>query len=314
MGKSTTGHLYRCYAWLADTIDQHPNGISLEEISKLWGANKDVNEDGEKYIVESKFHRWRRAAEEFFGIEIVCDSNGCYSIANHDNSSLYKIARQTLNAFAVSNIIKGNQSLDKQILYEDVPSSQQNLTTILSALRNHHTLKMVHQSFWHEEPTYPIVEPYCLKMFRQRWYLLAKVIDNGKEDDKGKLRTYAVDRIVSIVETENSYSLPDDFDANKFFDNIVGISNVNGKVEKVTIVVDSEQRKYIRSLPLHHSQKEIWTGEWESEFEFELIINEEFRRELRAFGPGVEVLKPAWLRKEFRKEANILSEIYATGK
>jgi predicted DNA-binding transcriptional regulator YafY len=65
---------------------------------------------------------------------------------------------------------------------------------------------------------------------------------------------------------------------------------------------------------LHHSQKEVWTGEWESEFEFELIINEEFKRELRAFGSGVEVLKPAWLRKEFRKEANILSEIYATGK
>lgn len=314
MVKSSTGHLYRCYAWLVDTIDQHPNGISLEEINKLWGINKDVNEGEEKYIVESKFHRWRRAAEELFGIEIVCGNNGCYYIANHDDSSLYKLTRQTLNAFAVSNIIKGNRTLDKQILYEDVPSSQQHLTTILSAMQNRHTLKMVQKSFWHEELSTPTVEPYGLKMFRQRWYLLAKVIANNKKNNIGQLRTYGLDRIISVVETNNSYILPDDFDANKYFENIVGVSNVGGKVEKVTIVADSDQSKYLRSLPLHHSQKEIWTGEWESEFEFELIINEEFRRELRAFGSGVEVLKPAWLRKEFRKEANILSEIYATGK
>ena len=314
MVKSTTGHLYRCYAWLVDTIDQHPNGISLEEINKLWGINKDVNEGEEKYIVESKFHRWRRAAEELFGIEIVCGNNGCYYIANHDDSSLYKLTRQTLNAFAVSNIIKGNRTLDKQILYEDVPSSQQPLTTILSAMQNRHSQKMVQKSFWHEELSTPTVEPYGLKMFRQRWYLLAKVIANNKKNNIGQLRTYGLDRIISVVETNNSYILPDDFDANKYFENIVGVSNVGGKVEKVTIVADSDQSKYLRSLPLHHSQKEVWTGEWESEFEFELIINEEFKRELRAFGPGVEVLKPAWLRKELRKEANILSEIYATGK
>ncbi|MBO7594347.1 MAG: WYL domain-containing protein [Salinivirgaceae bacterium] len=303
MVKSTTGHLYRCYAWLVDTIDQHPNGISLEEINKLWGINKDVNEGEEKYIVESKFHRWRRAAEEFFGIEIVCDSNGCYSIANHDNSSLYKIARQTLNAFAVSNIIKGNQSLDKQILYEDVPSSQQYLTTILSALRNRHILKMTHQSFWHKEPTYPTVEPYSLKMFRQRWYLLAKVLDNSKKDDIGKLRTYGLDRIVSAVETDDSYTMPDNFEANNIFANLVGISGIGNKIEEVKIVVEEEQAKYLRTLPLHHSQKEVWTGDWESEFDYKLIVNEEFMRELRAYGPSLEVLEPEWLREDFRKEA-----------
>ena len=314
MAKSTTGHLYRCYAWLVDTIDQYPKGISFEEISKLWGADREVNDDKENYLVESKFHRWRRAAEEFFGFEIVCDSVGCYSIANHDNSSLYKLARQTLNAFAVSNIIKGNRTLDKQIMYEDVPSSQQHLTTILSALKNHHTLRMVHQSYWRDEPSNPTVEPYGLKMFRQRWYLLAKVTESDDSRKIGKILTYGVDRIVSIAETENSYTLPDDFDANNYFENIVGVSNVEGKIEKVTIVADDVQRKYLRSLPLHHSQKEVWTDEWASEFEYKLIINEEFKRELRAFGAGVEVLKPAWLRKEFRDELDELCKIYATGK
>ncbi|MBO7433880.1 MAG: WYL domain-containing protein [Salinivirgaceae bacterium] len=303
MGKHSTGHLHRCYAWLVDTIDQHPRGISLEEISQLWGNNKDVNEDGEKYIVESKFHRWRRAAEEFFGIEIVCDSNGCYSIANHDNSSLYKIARQTLNAFAVNDIIKGNKALDKQILLEDVPSGQTHLTTILSAMRNRHTLRIIHQSFWRNEPTYPTVEPYSLKMFRQRWYLLAKVLDNSKKDDIGELRTYGLDRIVSAVETDDSYAMPDNFEANNIFANLVGISGIGNKIEEVTIVVDSEQAKYLRTLPLHRSQREVWTGEWESEFEYKLIVNEEFMRELRAYGPSLEVLEPEWLREEFRKEA-----------
>lgn len=303
MAKSGTGHLHRCYAWLVDTIDQYPKGITLDRINELWGADREVNENKDGYIVESKFHRWRRAAEEFFGLEIVCDSNGRYSIANRDSSSLYKLTRQTLNAFAVSNIIKGNRTLDKQILLEEVPSSHQHLTTIISALQNRHTLKMVHQSYWRNEPSYPTVEPYGLKMFRQRWYLLAKVIESSDSNKIGKIITYGLDRIVSIVETENGFSLPDDFDANKFFENIVGVSNVAGKVEKVTIVADDIQRNYLRSLPLHHSQKEVWTGEWESEFEYKLIINEEFMRELRAYGPSLEVLEPDWLREEFRKEA-----------
>ena len=52
MAKSTTGHLYRCYAWLVDTIDQYQKGISFEEISKLWGADREVNDDKENYLVE----------------------------------------------------------------------------------------------------------------------------------------------------------------------------------------------------------------------------------------------------------------------
>lgn len=300
MAKSNNAHLFRCYAWLVNTIDDFKP--TRDEINRRWANNRELNDDKEDKIVESRFHRWRREAEEIFGLEIEC-VNGRYCIHKPDDNRQYKLCRQMLNAFAVNDIIKGNKSLDKQILLEDVPSGQTHLTTILSAMRNHHTLRMIHQSFWRNEPTYPTVEPYSLKMFRQRWYLLAKVLDNSKKDDIGKLRTYGLDRIVSAVETDDCYAMPDNFEANNIFANLVGISGIGNKIEEVKIVVEEEQAKYLRTLPLHHSQKEVWTGEWESEFEYKLIINEEFMRELRAYGPSLEVLKPEWLREEFHKEA-----------
>ena len=83
MAKSNNAHLFRCYAWLVNTIDDF--NPTRDEINRRWANNRELNDDKEDKIVESRFHRWRREAEEIFGLEIEC-VNGRYCIHKPDDN------------------------------------------------------------------------------------------------------------------------------------------------------------------------------------------------------------------------------------
>ena len=119
-----------------------------------------------------------------------------------------------LQTFSVNGMLHESQELKNRILLEDVPSGQQHLTTIVDAMRESVALSMTYQSFGKSEPSSFEVEPYCVKLFEQRWYML------GMSD---KLRIYALDRIKALEPTERKFKLPKKFDAEKFFTDHYGI-------------------------------------------------------------------------------------------
>ena len=141
-------------------------------------------------------------------------------------------------------------------------------------------------------------------MYRQRWYLIAF------SRTRNAIRHFALDRIVNIQPTQETYSIPDDFDAEEYFSNICGVTVLKDKPEQITVSVGAQQVPYIRTLPLHSSQKEIETYETHSVFSYFLVPNEEFFRELRACGKDVLVLSPDWLCQELRADAKLLYNMY----
>ena len=66
----------------------------------------------------------------------------------------------------------------------------------------------------------------------------------------------------------------------------------------VELRVEAYQAKYVRSLPLHSSQKEISTTDEYSVFQYHLVPTFDFRQEILSRGPAVEVLTPQWFRDE----------------
>ena len=158
---------------------------------------------------------------------------------------------------------------------------------------------MTYQGFGKPHPsTFPI-EPYCLKMFKQRWYVLAYA------PDIDKLWVYALDRIHAIEPTKKKYQLPEDFDAERFFRDAYGVTVLDDKQqpEKIVISIDEYQANYLRTLPLHPSQKEIEPINGYPAFSFYLYPADEFLRELYAYGSDLEVHEPKWLREDFAKDA-----------
>ena len=138
------------------------------------------------------------------------------------------------------------------------------------------------------------VHPYCVKLFKQRWYLIAL------SPYYQKVMIYALDRIFDILKLEGqSFKMPEDFDPEEFFSNYYGIiAGTKRKLETVKLKVSAGQANYLRSLPLHGTQDEIETTPEYSIFQLRICPEFDFYQEVLSKGDDFEVLEPYWLRKE----------------
>ena len=301
--KSSTAYLFNCYIWLLNTIARGP--ISRAAIDEKW-AHSSVNEYKQDYLPESNFHRWKSTVEMLFDVHIKCNAYNEYYIEEASDLRGADLRLRLLNLMSMDSLLKDSKELSDQILFEPVPSGEKFLAPIIEALRDKTAIKMTYQGFTKDYPATFIVEPYCLKMFKQRWYVLAY------SPGINKMRVYGLDRIHAIEPTTEKYQLPDDFDAEAYFKDAYGVTVLDEqqKPEKIVISIDEYQANFLRTLPLHPSQKEIEPINGYPAFSFYLYPADEFLRELYAYGSNLEVHEPKWLREEFAEDAQKVNKMY----
>ena len=158
-------------------------------------------------------------------------------------------------------------------------------------------LNMTYHSCWKDEENNFDVQPYCVKLFRQRWYMVARSTYSYYYE-KGP-RIYALDRINDLHETEEKFEMPKDWTAKDFFEDCFGIiADRSVKPQAVKLKVVAGQANYIRDLKIHESQEETERNEEYSIFTYYLRPAFDFQQELLWNGEDIEVLEPEWLRKE----------------
>lgn len=293
-----TKELIRKYIWLIDTVNQAGStGITFKDIRSKWERN-DLLSGGIQYPKRS-FHNHVTAIRELFGIEIACNKNtNSYYIANSrelKDSSGFK--GWLLDALSLNNQLEESSQLKDRILLEENPSGRELLPTILEAMRDNKMLTFSYKPYWvednHISDLYH-VEPYALKVFKRRWYLLGKYGDSP-------LKVYALDRILDIDIEFESFTLPADFDAESFFSSCFGIIVSDKDPQTIKLKVDAFQSNYLRSLPLHPSQKETERTEEYSVFTYFLRPTFDFIQELLTLRETAEVLAPKELRAEMAR-------------
>ena len=283
------------YVWLIDVISRYGH-ITKRDIDGLWSCSS-LNDRHEKEIPERTFHNHREAIRGIFGIEIAFDRGLGYYIDNPEELDGEGIRSWLLESMSLSNILRESADMRSRILFETVPSSSKWLSVIVNAMRDSKALEMTYQSFKRMEPTTFEMHPYCLKVFRQRWYMLARTI--GKEE----LRIYSLDRIIDIKVLDKTLELPAGFDAADFFSDYFGIIiGHNVKPSIMEIKATAEQAKYLESLPLHPSQEAIEVTPDYSVFRYRLVPTFDLKQEILSRGATVEVLSPEWFRKEIIDE------------
>jgi hypothetical protein len=296
-------NLFDRYIWLVDTI-YRAGKITFEEINEKWLRNEMSY--GEELPLRT-FHNQRKAIESMFDIIIDCDKrNGyVYYIANADDMAKGGVRSWLLNTFAVNNLINESHKLKHRILFEQIPSGQQYLTPIIEAMRDGLTIEITYQSFWKEKSHTFEIEPYCVKIFKQRWYVLAR------SPHYDSIRIYSLDRIQNIQTTEKSFKLPKSFNAEAYFKNNFGII-VDEDIEPciVKIKVYGNHRKYLQTLPLHHSQEEIETSEDYSVFSYFISPTYDFKQEIFMHGDEIEVLSPDGFREEIAETVQTMNHLY----
>lgn len=295
------------YIWLLDTLLQY-GSLTLEKISILW-KNSGVGNGSP--MPKRSFHDHRDSIKELFGVDIKCDrSRNVYYLKNPEVLEENKLSKWLLHYYSIPKDFITFNGMKDRILLEDVPLGKNFRDAIIDAMHRNVELKIEYQRYETELEGEHLkifhMQPYAMKVYNHRWYLLGYM----KEEDD--IRTIALDRILHIKVLNSSFSLPENFDANKYFSNVIGIyNNKDLPVSEVKIRAYGVQADYLRSTPLHKSQSEGKSkyGEF-AEFTYRLCITPELISQLLAMGSQVEVLEPEELREDIKKQLQITLNRY----
>jgi len=260
--------------------------LNRSQLNELWKASKL---SGGNDMPERTFHHYRRGIEDTFNIDILCDENGCYYIDSEDSPEVRQFANWILNSNATTAAIQELGSSSGRVEMEDVPSARDFLPIVSEAMRDNHKVVFTYAGFTKSRPEVGILfSPYMLKIYKQRWYMFG-------EKDGGGLRTYALDRVTEMELSTIDFKLPVNMDMSEYFGNVIGVTTSKAAIRDVIIRTTSTRAKYLRALPLHHTQEEE-IHDFYSVFRYKLKLNYELVSELMSMGPDVVVVAPRELQ------------------
>lgn len=294
------------YTWLVGTLMRAGDkGLTLEQIGDRWNATEELHEEGA--FARRSFHRHRSEIMDLFGIEIECYvDGGQYRYRLADDGGREYFRQWMMDSIAVNHIVADSREAAQYILVE--PTDSRMLPMLLEALKEQRTLNFTYQPYWSESPySYSGVQPYALKMFERRWYLIAR--------RDGEYRIFALDRMTKVELQEETYKRNPKFDMEKMFEGTYGIIvKEEIPVESIRLKVDAYQANYLRSLPLHNSQHELKHTEEYSIFSLRVRPTYDFKQKILSLGSTVEVLQPESFRKEIAEELKNTLKQYTCGR
>ena len=284
----------RRYVWLLDTIYRAgESGITFDEINEKW-QRYDLLSEGKPYPKRT-FEQHKEEIQETFNVEICCDRRtNRYYISDRDelkNQSL--IMRWLINTFNLNNIIGQSKSLKDRIGLEDIPAGQDYLIDIIGLMNNSCTFDMEYQKFCAEEKKlYCNMEPYGVQIFQRRWYVLARSPENDT------LHTYSLDRITSLKKSDNTFKMPKHFSISDFFSDCFGIIKDATPKQHIVLKANAFQAKYLKTLPLHESQRVVSEDDDFTVFSYDLRPTFDFRQKILSYMGNVEIIEPQIFRNE----------------
>ncbi|HCN85105.1 MAG TPA: WYL domain-containing protein, partial [Sphingobacteriaceae bacterium] len=215
-----------------------------------------------------------------------------------DDAGQPEVNDRMLEAFDMFHVLNISDGLSRYIHFEKRrPQGTENLYGLLHAIKNKLLIKFSYQKFWEEEMSQRITEPYALKEFKNRWYVLAK--DNKDEN----IKTFALDRLTNLEITNKRFEFPKTFNIDERFRYCFGIIGPTGDgPQEIVLSFDPFQGKYIKTLPLHETQEVLVDNKDELQIELKLFVTQDLIMELLSFGADMEVLKPKSLADKIKTE------------
>ncbi len=294
-----TDRLYAKYLWLITTI--HDAGhISFEDIARKWD-NAYIN-DLHQPLKLRTFHNHRDAILKQFGVVIEClRGSSLYYIDNPDALEKDSINQWLMDSFTVSNLLRDNRSISDRIMLENVPSGRFYLESIIKAMRENFQLTIDYEDFFGNRIQGLTIYPYFVRLFKRRWYVLAFV------PQEKEIRRFGLDRIKCIEIQESKFKYPKDFSPQEYFTDFYGVFH-DRKPMTIRLKAYREKPHYLRSLPLHHSQREIESNNVYTIFEYKIAPTYDFIQEILYHANQLEVLSPEPSRQQIKA---IIQEMYS---
>lgn len=231
-----------------------------------------------------------------FGIDIeYSKSNKGYYISQSETENMN--FQRMMEAFDMFNSLNLAQDLTPFIhLEKRRPQGTENLYGLLHAIKNRLQIKFTYQKFWEEELSQRLVEPYALKEFKNRWYIMAK------DSRDNNIKSFALDRLTNLEITNLNYQYPDNYSIEQSYRYCFGIISPNDEEpQDIILSFDPFQGKYIKTLPLHDTQQVLVDNDEEMKIKLKLCLTHDLVMELLSFGDNMKVIEPKSLADQIKQ-------------
>ncbi len=289
------------YSLIINKLRKSP--ASFAEISDYLARESELQQYNFN-ISKRTFQRDLADIRSLYNIDIKFDASARVYFLDFDEKNDFN--ERILEAFNTFNALNLSDRLSDSIHFEKRrPQGTENLYDLLHAIKKQVQIKFSYKKFWEDEATHRNAEPYALKEFKNRWYVLA----NDLKDNQ--IKSFALDRLKDLEITKKRFLFPKDFNVNKHYKYCFGIISPNGhKPKEIELSFDPFQGKYIKTLPLHESQQILIDNEDELRIKLKLFITHDFFMELLSYGNNLRVIKPKSLINELKSSLKNTLKLY----
>ena len=274
--------------WLIEQLQIAPSpGLTLEELKQRWEACPGHTGG----LSRDKLTTHRKNIKSFMGLKIEAPDRMHYRIINPEALALDSLANDLLKSIQNYAFLQEYKDLGAQIQPEQIESGSRYLQQIGQALRNKQKMNITYHKFSEEKQYNAIIHPYCLKADNGRWYLFAS--KEGSEH-RDSLQCFALDRTSRLILMPETFIPSLSYYISTYFRDCYGIWHdyESYPVKDVTISCTEKVANYLRTLPLHHSQKEDAYREGKEGriiFHYHISPSPDFMAELAKWGDEVRI-------------------------
>jgi len=236
-----------------------------------------------------------------FGVEVSYDNYKKGYYLNEANSlnldSFFRFLEISTTANILSDTLKDSKDAMDYLSFETEGNLKgiNNLERLLKAVKNNREVTFTYYRF-DQDKHYPVtLRPQLLKEYEYRWYVIGPIMPAGE------IRIFGLDRITDLKVKDKIFDEPDREQVKSLFDHVVGLNYSEHDITEITILADNIQGKYLKTLPLHHTQEIVEENEEGLLLKVKLRPNYEFKQRILMFGSNVEIKKPKWFRAEIKK-------------
>ncbi len=236
-----------------------------------------------------------------FGIEIQYNRNRRGYCIDYENSlnieSFFHFLEIVNTAELLTESLLESKDTLKHISFDTGGGLKgiENLKPLLRSVLQKRKITFRHYNFQTEKITDYTLNPYLLREYLNRWYVVGVVADTRD------LRIFGIDRILDLKISADTFTSDNKLDPARLFDQTIGLVFSQNKVQHVILSFTPTQGKYVKTLPLHKSQKVLIDNEDECRISLHVIPNYELKQEILRHGDTVKVIEPEWLVCEIRQ-------------
>lgn len=233
-----------------------------------------------------------------FGIDILYDPtrNGYYmdEESNDGHDRFIRLLEIMTTAGLIAETLKDGHKALEYLSFESSVKMEgiQFLDKILNAIRKKRVIQFNHHHFETDKAVCITLKPCLLREYRQRWYVV------GLSGSRKTFTIYGIDRISDLKVTPEKFVQDGNNNPVALFDSIIGLNYDEHKEQEVVLSFTPGQGRYIKTLPIHHSQKILVDDDQELSISLYLRPNFELKQILLSYGDRVKIVQPAWLKDE----------------